>query len=230
MMVPPLFDMRLCSLSVPSAAVLDYPTIVTATTITITGSVPGSVVTGFVVEWQRDTSVGCSDEDERTISENGAFTSYTITGLEPGNRYTITVTVSNSAGTAPVSNTVTAMTVETGERASTRHTQFKSWFVLSSTAPTGPPDGVSEGPVTANSITVQWGEVPCMDRNGEITGYIVEARISGTLIRTVNVNDGSAREGTVSGLDPSTDYTVTVAAVNNAGTGSFSGIPITTAG
>ena len=59
MIVPPLFDMRLCSLSVPSAPVLDDPTIVTTTTITITGS--GSVVTGFVVEWQRDTSVGCSE-------------------------------------------------------------------------------------------------------------------------------------------------------------------------
>ena len=111
--VPPLFDMRLCSLSVPSAAVLDDPTIVTTTTITITGS--GSVVTGFVVEWQRDTSVGCSDVNEDTISENGAFTSYTITGLEPGNRYTITVTVSNSAGNA-VSSPVTAMTPEAGER------------------------------------------------------------------------------------------------------------------
>ena len=116
MMVPPLFDMRLCSLSVPSAAVLDDPTLVTATFIRITGSVPGSVVTGFVVEWQRDTSVGCSDEDEDTISENGAFAIYTILGLEPGNRYTIRVTVSNSAGTAPVSNTVTAMTLEAGER------------------------------------------------------------------------------------------------------------------
>ena len=116
MMVPPLFDMRLCSLSVPSAPVLDDPTIVTPTYIRITGSVPGSVVTGFVVEWQRDTSVGCSDVNERTISENGDFTSYTITGLEPGNRYTIIVTVSNSAGTAPDSNTVTAMTLETGER------------------------------------------------------------------------------------------------------------------
>ena len=116
MMVLPLFDMRLCSLSVPSAAVLDDPTSVTATTIRITGSIPGSVVTGFVVEWQRDTSVGCSDVNERTISENGDFTSYTITGLEPGNRYTIIVTVSNSAGTAPDSNTVTAMTPEAGER------------------------------------------------------------------------------------------------------------------
>ena len=116
MMVLPLFDMRLCSLSVPSAAVLDDPTIVTATFIRITGSVPGSVVTRFEVEWQRDTSVGCSNVNERTISENGAFTSYTIAGLEPGNRYTITVTVSNSAGTAPVSNPVTAMTPEAGER------------------------------------------------------------------------------------------------------------------
>ena len=118
MVVPPLFDMRLCSLSVPSAPVLDDPTIVTATTIRITRSVPGSVVTGFVVEWQRDDSVGCSDVNERTISENGEFTSYTIMGLEPGNRYTIIVTVSNSAGTAPDSNTVTAMTLETGERES----------------------------------------------------------------------------------------------------------------
>ena len=73
-------------------------------------------MTGFEVEWQRDTSVGCSDEDERTIPVTGDFASYTITGLEPGNRYTITVTVSNSAGTAPVSNTVTARTLETGER------------------------------------------------------------------------------------------------------------------
>ena len=108
--------LELCS-TVPPAPVLNEPTTVTATTITITGSVPsGSVVTGFMVEWQRDTSVGCSDEDEDTVSVNGAFTSYTITGLEPGNRYTITVTVSNSAGSSGVSNTVTAMTEETGER------------------------------------------------------------------------------------------------------------------
>ena len=125
MMVPPLFDMRLCSLSVPSAAVLDDPTTVTATFIRITGSVSsGSVVTGFVVEWQRDTSVGCSNVNERTISESGPFTSYTITGLEPGNRYTIRVTVSNSAGTAPVSSPVTAMTPEAGERESTYSTSL----------------------------------------------------------------------------------------------------------
>ena len=109
-------------------------------------------------------------------------------------------------------------------------TQFKSWFVLSSTAPTGAPDGVSEVYVTANSITVQWGEVPCTHQNGEITGYTVEARISGTLIRTVNVNDGSAREATVSGLNPTTAYTVTVAAVNSVGSGPIRSIVIETPG
>ena len=101
---------------------------------------------------------------------------------------------------------------------------------MCSTAPTEPPDGVSEGPVTANSITVQWGEVPCLHRNGEITGYIVDATLSGTVVATENVNDGSARRGTVSGLIPATDYVVTVAAANSAGTGPFSGITITTAG
>ena len=103
--------------------------------------------------------------------------------------------------------------------------------MLSSTAPTGAPDGVSEGPVTANTITVQWGEVPCMDRNGEITGYTVEVTLSGMIVATENVDDGSARRDTVSGLNPSTEYTVTVAAVNSVGAGPFSdGISITTAG
>ena len=101
---------------------------------------------------------------------------------------------------------------------------------MSSTAPTGAPDGVSEGPVTANSITVQWGEVPCLDRNGEITSYTVEVTLSGEVVATVNVNGGSARRGTVSGLNPATAYLVLVTAVNSADTGPISGIPITTAG
>ena len=103
--------------TVPSAAVLSGTTSPSTTAITITGSVPsGTVVTGFEVRWQRDTSVGCSDKDEDTITEIGAFpNSYQISGLEPGNRYTITMTVYNAAGTAPASNSVTRMTREAGE-------------------------------------------------------------------------------------------------------------------
>ena len=87
-----------------------------------------------------------------------------------------------------------------------------------------------EGTVTARSITIEWDELACLDRNGVITGYIVEARAGGTLIRTVNVNDGSAREATVSGLTPSTEYTVSLQSVNSADSGPIRSIAIETAG
>ena len=97
---------------------LNTPQTVTTTSITITGSVPdGSVVTSFHVEWQRDTSIGCSDKNHSSFTVDQSFSgSYRVTGLEPGNRYTITVTVFNRAGSSAVSNTVTATTTETGER------------------------------------------------------------------------------------------------------------------
>ena len=98
-----------------------------------------------------------------------------------------------------------------------------------SSAPTNSPMP-REGAVTARSITIEWDELACLDRNGVITGYIVEARAGGTLIRTVNVNDGSAREATLSGLTPSTAYTVSLQAVNSADSGPIRSIAIETPG
>ena len=99
-----------------------------------------------------------------------------------------------------------------------------------STAPSDGPASVTASTVTANSITLQWKEVPCLHRNGEITGYRVVARTSGEddLFVDVDVDDG--REATVSGLHPSTTYSVAVAAVNSAATGPFRGISVKTAG
>ena len=98
------------------------------------------------------------------------------------------------------------------------------------TAPSDGPASVIAGTITANSITVQWKEVPCLHRNGEIIGYTVVARTSGEddLFIDVDVDDG--REATVSGLHPSTTYSVAVAAVNSAATGPFRGISVKTAG
>ena len=98
-----------------------------------------------------------------------------------------------------------------------------------SSAPTDSPMP-REGTVTTRSITIEWDELACIDRNGEIIGYIVEARAGGTLIRTMNVNDGSAREATVSGLNPSTAYTVSLQAVNSADSGPIRSIAIETPG
>ena len=98
-----------------------------------------------------------------------------------------------------------------------------------STVPSTGPASVSAGTVTANSITVQWEEVPCLHRNGEITGYTVVARTSGEDDITEFVN-GNGRSATVSGLEPSTQYTVLVGATNDAGTGQPTSIIVETRG
>ena len=67
------------------------------------------------MQWVRDTAVGCMDEDQgSTTITNGFAVSYEIAGLQENSMYSMTVTASNAAGTAPVSNTVTAMTGEAG--------------------------------------------------------------------------------------------------------------------
>ena len=71
--------------------------------------------------------------------------------------------------------------------------------------------------------------MPCLDRNGEITGYIAQAVRNGMVEGTASVS-GDARQVTISGLSPSTSYTVQVAAVNGAGTGPYSGVYVRTSG
>ena len=89
----------------------------TTTSITISWTSDDPMVTSYVVMWERDTSIKCtsfSDIDSTTITDGS--TSYDITELEEDSTYSITVTASNSPGSSAVSNTVTAMTMEAGER------------------------------------------------------------------------------------------------------------------
>ena len=105
--------------AVPGKPEIATMTVSTAITISLSWSVPSSsVVTEYLIEWQRDTSVGCSDEDQNSTTITDGSTSYTISGLEEDSRYTITVTASNTAGSSEVSNSVTAVTEEAGERLS----------------------------------------------------------------------------------------------------------------
>ena len=71
---------------------------------------------------------------------------------------------------------------------------------------------------TSFAITVQWGMVPCIDRNGEITGYSVRYS-GGCSTQTMNVTE---RETTLQDLTSSTNYSIEVAAVNSAGVGVYS--------
>ena len=90
-----------------------------------------------------------------------------------------------------------------------------------STAPTGPPASVMTTS-TPNSITVQWGPVDCADRNGDITGYSVRYGVGSGSTQTMPISGGDMTEYIISDLTPSTVYTVSVAAVNTAGTGVYS--------
>ena len=86
----------------------------TATTISLSWSVPsGSVVDSYEVMW---TSEECSDDvDEGSATITDGSTSHTIESLREGSSYTITVTATNSAGTAP-SDSETAETQAMSER------------------------------------------------------------------------------------------------------------------
>ena len=82
---------------------------------------------------------------------------------------------------------------------------------------------------TRDTITVQWEEVDCIDRNGLITGYRIRTMTSGEDDMSKTVDD--FREATISGLSPSTEYTVSVAAMNNQDIGPYSdGMMVETAG
>ena len=85
----------------------------TETTISISWTIAaGSVVDSYQVLWERDTSVGCPDQDENSASVSGASTSYNITGLEEDSSYSVTLLASNRAGSINVS------VVQTTEEAS----------------------------------------------------------------------------------------------------------------
>ena len=74
--------------------------------------------------------------------------------------------------------------------------------------------------MTSSSITIQWGAVPCIHRNGDITGYSVQYGVLGNeSTQTMSVSRTSA---SITGLIESTTYTIEVAAVNDAGIGVYS--------
>ena len=78
--------------------------------------------------------------------------------------------------------------------------------------------------MTSSNITVQWGAVDCIHRNGDITGYSVRYGVQGSADRTVEMVSGDSSGGMyiISGLSAATVYTVELAAVNSADIGEYS--------
>ena len=83
------------------------------------------------------------------------------------------------------------------------------------TVPSASPTDVVVSEITTSSITVKWDVVPCIDRNGMITGYLVDYGYG-----IQNVTEDT--ETLLSNLTSSTSYNVRVAGVNDAGIGVYS--------
>ena len=74
---------------------------------------------------------------------------------------------------------------------------------------------------TSSTISIQWEAVPCIYRNGQITGYIIQyMEVGGGLFINESVSRDQ-RETSITGLKSSTFYDVQIAAVNSVGTGPF---------
>ena len=90
-------------------------------------------------------------------------------------------------------------------------------------APSAAPTSVRVSAVASSSITVQWGVVDCIHRNGDITGYSVQYGVVGSgSTQTMSISGGSVTEAIFSSLIPSTTYSIEVAAVNDALMGPYS--------
>ena len=86
----------------------------TLTTISLSWTTASGTVDSYEVMWERDTSGECPDVVEGNATVIDGSNSYTIMRLEKGNRYTITVTATNIAGST-TSDSVTGVTGEAGE-------------------------------------------------------------------------------------------------------------------
>ena len=180
----------------------------TTTSLTITWTVSGSidqfeVMYTYIVN--RCSTPGTSLTD--TISD-GSMRSYTLRDLNEDSNYTITVRTINAAESTM--STVTANTLTSGRL----YTIIFINYVLTVTAPSGIPESITFSDVTLTSITVQWTELPCRDRNGEITGYTVEySSTEPPHTNTVTVSGSSNTRLVVGGVLPRTGYTFSVGAL-----------------
>ena len=205
----------------------------TTTSLTISWAlVEGVTATSYSISYSA-TDTDCFT-DSNTIP--GSETMYTLTGLEEGTEYSITVTATVT-GEGSEQDMAVATTMAAGECISMQsnllllslfsHTHSSNLVLtlfLTHTAPSAPPSSVGVSVESSTAISVQWGPVePCTDQNGLITGY---GEMGSGITQTKTVSGEGSIMTTVSELTKETVYTVEVAAETSAGTGVYS-LPLT---
>ena len=93
-----------------------------------------------------------------------------------------------------------------------------------STVPSSSPQNVTVESVNPASLMVSWRPPVIKDRNGPITGYLIQYTRVG--LNDMSMNVTSEIETVLRRLDPYVNYSVIVAAMTVNGTGTFSDPPV----
>uniref|UniRef100_A0A1X7TIC4 Uncharacterized protein n=1 Tax=Amphimedon queenslandica TaxID=400682 RepID=A0A1X7TIC4_AMPQE len=167
-------------------------TLVTASAITLTWSLPTAVVPNSYNINRRCRRV--CESSVTSDNETSVSSPDTSTGIPPYSRCDFDLIGVYGAETANLTN-YSAITL--------------------SSAPTGPVGDIIFSSVESVSMTVSWDEVPCNGRNGPITGYyLTYTNITSNTSYTVNITGGDNRMYNLTGLIPYTNYTVSIIPYN----------------
>lgn len=181
----------------PSAPAQSAATAVTSTGATLHWTAPATGTGNISYIVLARTPSGSGSFAQITTS---ATTSAVVAGLVSASSYDFEIEATNDAGTSPPSNVVSATT-------------------LSGVTAPGAPGNLSLSSSTSSSLTIAW------TASAGIAGgtYTVQYQVVGqTTVATVAGISGLST--TVSGLQPSTQYNITVVGVNTAGPGAASNV------
>lgn len=97
------------------------------------------------------------------------------------------------------------------------------------TAPTGEPQNVTGTTINSTSIRIQWSDVDCIEKNGEILAYNVTHRAIGYPQPSLSSEIlPTERSLTLNQLIPHTNYSLIIAAWNVNGSGPSREVAVST--
>jgi hypothetical protein len=145
---------------------------------------------------------------QNQLNETSSANYSIISDLQEHSTYLFKITAYNSAGPS-ASNERNVTTLSAGNCLLMYIVKTRFDFFYS--APSGAPESLNITASNLTSITITWDEVQCINRNSDITGYVI--KFNG------RSNTTNMRQFIASGLFPSTTYTFQIAAMSSNGTG-----------